>query len=130
MNIVESFISGSSETTKDIVKNIVDILLKSNPEFDMDIKWKQLTFTINNDFNHWITAISITKKTTNLIFHYGGILDDPANILIVGNSKFLRKMEYKNVGEINSDIINGFIRQALNKRDYFINNWKQIQKSN
>jgi hypothetical protein len=62
-----------------------------------------------------------------LNFHYGGLLSDPGGIFKAGESKFLRKIEYKTVDEVDDRIVLDFIRQAVDKHQYFKENWRQIQ---
>lgn len=126
---LKKFIEDVAGEKAPIVKHLYEKIVSINSNFVNKIKWKQLTFTIDEDFNHWIVAISVTKKAVNLVFHYGGLLDDPDQKLLVGSSKFLRKLEFKTVDEINTNTISFFITQAIDKREYFIANWRQLNKA-
>lgn len=126
----ELILEFSQRTTtefQNIINRIVEIIQESNISFNIAIKWKQLTFAIENDFHHWICSINITKKFVGLNFHFGGLLEDPDNHFLSGTSKFLRKLEFKNAAEINSALINNFLIQATKKLPYFKENWKSIQ---
>ena len=127
--IVEEFVKDTTKSFKSIVYDLVDVIEKSGHKLDCSIKWKKLTFTKNDDFHHWLCSISITKKFVGLNFHFGGLLEDPNNLFITGTSKFLRKLEFKDKAEIKSDVINDFLYQAVNKLQYFKDNWKEIQKN-
>ncbi len=69
----------------------------------------------------------MTKKFVGLVFHFGGLLDDPQGIFICGTSKFSRKIEYRRVEEVESEVVLGFLGQALEKVAYFKEHWKEIQ---
>jgi hypothetical protein len=58
--------------TQDIVNAIITAISSTKHNFDMAIKWRQLTFAMDQDFHHWICAISITKTCVVSIFASGG----------------------------------------------------------
>ncbi len=126
-NDVFNFTQGIDKNFADIVNRLVEIIDRSGYGLDTGIKWKKLTLAKNNDFHHWICAISVTKKCVTLSFHYGGLLDDPNKILISGESKFFRKLEYRRISDIDETALIDFIGQAVSKLDYFKDNWKNIQ---
>ena len=95
----------------------------------MAVKWNQFTYAYNADFHHWICGISITKNAVGLNFHFGGLLDDPNGVFKSGSSAFLRKIEYRTIEDVNEGIILNFLSQALDRLEYFKENWKEIQKS-
>ena len=127
--IVRDFVTNTTKSFESIVYDLVDVIEKSGHKLDCSIKWKNLTFAKNENFHHWLCSISITKKFVGLNFHFGGLLEDPNNLFTTGTSKFLRKLEFKDTAEIKSDVINDFLNQAVNKLQYFIDNWKEIQKT-
>ena len=114
-------------------QKIVEVLAKTiesiDKKLDCEVKWGRLTYGLSGDYHHWICGIAQTKKTVNLIFHFGGILDDKSKHFIVGDSFFLRKLEYSTVGDIDEKVIKNFVKQAINKLDYFKNNWKELNKN-
>jgi len=50
-------------------------------------------------------------------------------VLIAGASKFVRKIEYRQIGEVDGKIILDFIGQALDKLEYFKAQWREIQQN-
>jgi hypothetical protein len=88
----------------------------------------QINICYSKDYHHWICGIAQTKKSVNLIFHFGGILDDKNKNFITGDSFFFRKLEYSKLTDINEKIIKDFIKQAISKLDYFKKNWKELNK--
>lgn len=125
---VEEFYNSVPENHKEIVAKLSQTILKSNNKLSEDIKWKKLTFGFDNDFYHWICQINCTKKSVVLYFHFGRLLEDKYNVLIIGQSKFLRKIEFKSLKDIDEIIINDYLSQAINKLDYFKDNWKDLIK--
>jgi len=125
---VQQFYDSVPENYKEIVNELSSLISNVNDKIAQDIKWKKLTFGLNEDFHHWLCQINITKKAVVLYFHFGGLLDDKYNILIAGESKFLRKIEFKSINDINKKIINDYVSQAISKLDYFKNNWKELAK--
>ena len=126
--LLEKYIEDFTLDFKDIARRIYAAVLISKSDFNVDIKWQKLTFAQASDFHHWICAIQSTKKSVNLVFHFGGLLEDKYGIFKTGTSKFLRKLEFLSVNDVRDDIICDYISQALAKLQYFKDNWKEINK--
>lgn len=127
--LLQDFVRGSSPEHQQIAFRLMEIIEASGEDLDCAIKWGQLTYAKNADFHHWILAIKMTKKYVGLVFHFGGLLEDPNGIFISGASKFGRKLEYRRIEDIDKEIVLDFLRQALNKLPYFKEHWKEIQKN-
>ena len=78
------------------------------------IKWRRLTFTVNDDWHHWLCQIAATKTGTSLVFHKGVLLDDPANLL-EGQGRYLRQVPYERAVD-GPERVTGLIVQALEHR--------------
>ena len=78
------FVQGLSSEFAEIVTRLGETLNSSPVKLDVAIKWRQLTFALQGDFHYWICAISVTKKSVGLNFHYGGLLSDPGGIFRAG----------------------------------------------
>lgn len=126
-NLTQSFLRAASQEFQPIVIRLTKIIESSQEPLSSDVKWGQLTYAKNGDFHHWLLGIKVTKKFVGLVFHFGGLLDDPQGIFICGTSKFSRKIEYRRVEEVDSKVVLGFLEQALEKFDYFKEHWKEIQ---
>ena len=122
---VQQFYHSVPDNYKETVNELVKSILNVNNKITQDIK---LTFGLNEDFHHWLCQINFTKKSVVLYFHFGGLLNDKYNVFIIGKSRFLRKIEFKSVKDINKKIINDYISQAISKLDYFKKNWKELAK--
>ena len=119
----------ASPEFQQIVTRIMEIIDESGEELECAMKWGQLTYAKNGDFHHWIVGIKVTKKFVGLVFHFGGLLEDPGSVFIIGTSKFGRKITYQRIEEVDQDVILDFIRQAMGKFIYFREHWKEIQNS-
>lgn len=125
--LVTEFLHGTPLQTQEIVNATIAVICSTEHNFDMAIKWRRLTFALEHDFHHWICGIEITRTYVGIIFHFGGLLDDPYHKFKVGTSSFLRKIEIRSLHELESDVIRNFIDQAVAKCPYFIENWKNLK---
>jgi hypothetical protein len=123
-----TYIDKIDSNFKEIVEVVTKTIESVDKKLECEIKWGRLTYGLSGDYHHWICGIAQTKKTINLIFHFGGILDDKNNYFISGDSFFLRKLEYSTTDDIDEKIIKDFVKQAINKLDYFKLNWKELNK--
>ncbi|MFZ5377015.1 MAG: DUF1801 domain-containing protein [Patescibacteria group bacterium] len=124
----ENFSSNIRSEFQEIFDRITQIIHEANDQLTCEVKWNRLTYGLSQDYHHWICSIDQTKKSLNLIFHFGGLLNDPNNHFIVGTSLFLRKLEYKSIDEVDEKIITNFVKQAINKLGYFKENWKRLSQ--
>jgi hypothetical protein len=72
--------------------------------------------------------VDVLKDSVALVFHYGGLLEDRFRVFKSGASIFLRKIEFKDIADVNDKCIADYVKQAIAKRDYFIANWKELNK--
>lgn len=125
----KGFVTEASPEFQKIVIRIIEIMEAADEKLNCAIKWGQLTYAKNADFHHWIVGIKVTKKFVGLVFHFGGLLDDPNKIFISGTSKFGRKIEYRRIEDVDKEVILDFLTQALGKYTYFKEHLKEIQDS-
>jgi hypothetical protein len=125
---IRAFYDSVPDNFKEIVDQLSTVIIGIDKQITQDIKWKKLTFGMNDDFHHWLCQINYTKKAVVLYFHFGGLLEDKYKVFITGQSKFLRKIEFQSTDDIDSKIIKDYISQAILKLDYFKNNWKKLIK--
>ena len=128
LTLLHEFTQGLTPEFAEIVASLVKTISSSPVKLDAAIKWKHLTFALPGDFHHWICSISITKNSVGLNFHYGGLLSDPSGIFRTGDSTFLRKIEYRTIADVDDAVVLDFIRQALDKHQYFKENWRLISR--
>lgn len=128
MNAKKDFLNKVNNDFKDVFLKVTQAIESVDNQLACEIKWGRLTYGLSEDYHHWICGIAQTKKSINLIFHFGGLLEDKNKKFIVGESFFLRKLEYKSVDEVDEKLIHNFVKQAINKLDYFKENWKTLNR--
>jgi hypothetical protein len=128
MTAKQDFQNKISKDFQDIFQTVTKAIESVDSNLACEIKWGRLTYGLSGDYHHWICGIAQTKKSLNLIFHFGGLLEDKNQKFIAGESFFLRKIEYKSVDDVDVKLINDFIKQAINKLDYFKENWKTLNR--
>jgi hypothetical protein len=126
--LMADFTKNTSPEFRKIAERLVEVLRNSGEQIEAALKWKQLTYAYQGYFHHWICGINITKNAVGLVFHFGGLLDDPNGVFKAGSSAFLRKIEYQKIEDINKNTVLDFLSQALKRLEYFKENWKEIQK--
>lgn len=104
----------------------LDVALRRAAELQSAIKWGKLTYAADDDFHHWICAVSVGKKQVTLTFHFGGLLPDPDGTFREGASKFLRMLDFDSPESVDPTAIARTVGDALGKLDYFKANWKAI----
>ena len=78
------------------------------------IKWQRLTFTVNDDWHHWLCAITVSRQAVSLTFHKGSLLDDPAGLL-EGDGRYVRHVPYDRAAG-NPDAVKDLVRQAVTRQ--------------
>lgn len=126
MSVTTDFTKNLDDSTKTIADKVISIIESHNKKLGAAVKWRQLTFGLDNDFDHWVCAISATKKSVNLKFHFGNILDDKNKVFTPEDSKFIRKIEIASVEDIDDKAIKDLMDQAIQKLPYFKEHWKEI----
>jgi hypothetical protein len=122
---INQYLEQKPENLQKTATKLMDIIL-SHPDLEADMRWGKPTFGFHGDFHHWICAIQVIKNKVALTLHFGGLLYDEKSRLIAGTSRFLRKLEYDNLGSIDEEEIKSFIKQAVEKLPYFKENWKEL----
>ena len=109
---VEQIVDGLSDQEKAIFDTVVNIACKVDPSFQNRIQWKVPTFTLNDNWHHWIFSLAKTKKGMTVTFHKGWLLDDPEEALL-GEGPHLRMLRFLTPGEIKKKILADLIRSAI-----------------
>jgi hypothetical protein len=75
------------------------------------IKWHRLTFTVDDNWHHWLCAIAVTKRGVNLMFHKGALLADP-HARLRGEGRYLRQLTYADAVTHPGDVAE-LVREAI-----------------
>lgn len=100
---------------RELASILISYIMESNPEFDCEVKWNQITFTLNQNWHHWILAVSESKKGITLNFHKGALLKDPRKIL-KGTGSHLRTIKYHYREQIDPDYLKRLIKSSIAKQ--------------
>jgi hypothetical protein len=109
---IDVYLAGLEPGLRPVAERIVSVV-RANIPLDVGIKWRQLTFAVDNDFDHWICAVAATKRRVNLTFHFGSLLDDRAGVFEASDAKFVRKVGFESVDAVDDAVIRDILTQAV-----------------
>ena len=101
-----------SKQEQEIFDRVVDLAYEVDKSFQQRMQWKVPTFTLHNNWHHWIFSLAKTKMGMTMTFHKGWLLDDPKKTL-GGEGKHLRTLRFAAPNEIRSEILESLIRSAI-----------------
>jgi hypothetical protein len=93
------------------VERLVAVILGELPHAEHDRKWGRLTSTRDEDWHHWICALSTRKTAVKLMIHKGALLADPHEAM-EGKGRYLRAIPFRAPDEINPDVVAPILREA------------------
>jgi hypothetical protein len=109
---VQSIFDQLSAQEQEIFKTIVHLAEGVNPALQNRIQWKKPTFTLNDNWHHWIFSVVKTQKGITISFHKGWLLEDPEKAL-AGDGAHLRLMRFTDSAEIKNEILTNLISSAI-----------------
>ena len=109
---VKQYRDALTATDKQTFDSLIAIAYRVNPAFQNSVRWKAPTFTLGDNWHHWLFSITKTKGGIVLTFHKGALLRDEQGIL-EGSGKYMRKIVYKDVSGIDETAIAGLLREAI-----------------
>jgi hypothetical protein len=95
------------------------------PDIDVAIKYRLLSYTVGEDWRHWVCAVNATKNAICLRFLWGVLLDDPLGVLRPGTST-LMTWDMPRGTSVDTAAVASYVRDALATRDHFLANAEQI----
>jgi hypothetical protein len=120
---VEEYLSPVAPELRAIATRIIEAVT-AHAGFDVAVKWRQLTFALDGDFEHWVCAVAAGKKQVQLKFHFGSMLDDHDQAFSPGDGKFIRKIVYAADDVVDARVIGQLVDEAVAKVDYFKQHWR------
>jgi hypothetical protein len=108
---VEAWLDKQSPAHQAQAQGLADVVHRADTAIDEAIKWRRLTFTVGDNWHHWLFAVAISKGGVSLVFHKGVLLDDPANLLR-GEGRYLRHIPYE-VAVAHPDAVTALSREAI-----------------
>ncbi|MCV2489745.1 DUF1801 domain-containing protein [Geodermatophilus sp. YIM 151500] len=98
---------------------------RAAPELESAIKYRMPTYTLDGRWRQWVVALSTTKDAVNLRFLWGVLLDDPLGVLRAGTST-QKTWDFPRGAEVDAEAVGRYVREALDTRDHFLANDKEI----
>jgi hypothetical protein len=90
---------------------LADRVHAADPRMSEAVKWRRLTFTVDDNWHHWLCAVAVGKQGVSLMFHKGALLDDPQQVL-EGEGRYLRRIPF-DVAVRNPQAVTACVRQAI-----------------
>ena len=107
MDNVTSYIESVDDNLKPVVLKLRKILVEASPNIKEEIKWGVPTYSLNKN----ICSIMAHKNHVNLQIFRGADIKD--SHYLDGTGKSMRHLKFKQQGEMNIDVINKIIAQAI-----------------
>lgn len=101
-----------SEQEQKIFDAVVGFAEEVNPSFQNRIQWQKPTFTLDDNWHHWIFSLNRTKAGMTVTFHKGWLLEDPQKIL-GGDGAHLRMLRFTDVAQIQESAMKDLIQAAV-----------------
>ena len=109
---ITAYVRGLTQTVREVAEHLI-LIVTGHAMLDSAMKWRQLTFALDGDFDHWICAVVGTSRQARLTFHFGGLLDDVAGAFAPSDAKYVRRINYASVGDVDEAVVADLLSQAL-----------------
>lgn len=107
-----AYLDGLTPAVRPVAERLIAIVT-SQAEFDIAIKWRQLTFAVDGDFDHWVCAVAASARQARLTFHFGAWLDDPAGLFEPSEAQFVRKIGFGSASDVDEAAVRDLLVRAL-----------------
>jgi hypothetical protein len=108
---VEQWLRTWSPTQQEQAQHLAAAVHAADEAVAEAIKWRRLTFTVDDNWHHWLCAIAVTKGGVSLMFHKGSLLEDPAGLL-QGEGRYLRQIPYDQAAA-HPEAVTALVREAI-----------------
>ena len=102
-----------------MVRELDRIIRKTQPEFDVAIKYKILMYALKGDFHTWVCAINAGRRRVSLNFLYGVLLDDPKKVLRAGSS-VLMTWDIGFDEDLDTAAVQAYVAEAVRRNPEYI----------
>lgn len=116
--------AGKPPILVDTADELVRRIDRLQPGLTRAVKWGRLTFALNGDYHYWLWAVGVTRRAVKLSFHFGSMLDDPAEVLEAGSSDYLRWVEYRGEEDIDDGVLVSLLAAAVEAYPVFRQQWE------
>ena len=125
MEPLEEYAATVDPEAAETLRALDSAVRRAAPELESAIKYRMPTYTLEGRWRHWVVALSVTKDAVNLRFLWGVLLEDPLRVLRPGTAT-LMTWDFPRGADVDADAVGRYVREALDKRDHFIANDKEI----
>jgi len=108
VTVSANFLSGLTPEVRAIAERVVAAV---PADLTAALKWRQLTFAVDGDYDHWICAVSATKHSAALILHFGSLLG--RDIFDPSEARYTRRVTYRSAEEVQATVIADVVAEAL-----------------
>lgn len=108
---VDEWLGRWSDEQREQVERVAGMVRAADGRIGEAVKWRRLTFTVDDDWHHWLCAIAVAKRGVALVFHKGVLLDDPAGLL-EGEGRYVREISYERAAA-DPDAVTALVREAV-----------------
>jgi hypothetical protein len=108
---VEKWLRTWSPTQQEQAQRLAAVVHAADEAVAEAIKWRRLTFTVDDNWHHWLCAIAVTKGGVSMMFHKGSLLEDPAGLL-QGEGRYLRQIPYDQAAA-HPEAVTALVREAI-----------------
>ncbi len=122
---VEEYLSVYDAEAGEIFVQLDRAIRQAGPDLDVAIKYRLLSYTLDQDWRHWMCAVNATRSAVCLRFLWGVLLDDPLGVLRPGTST-LMTWDMPRGADVEAAAVGDYVRNALATRDHFLANAEQI----
>ena len=109
---ITEYLSGLAPDVRVVAEHLISIV-KRHSNLAAAVKWRQLTFALDGDFDHWICAVAGTSRQARLTFHFGALLDDVEGAFAPSDAKYVRSITVTSAGDVDEAMVADLLSQAL-----------------
>lgn len=126
--MLPEYLASIDPTRRDDVVALNAAILAAYPAFDVAIKYRLLTYGLDDDWRTWVCAIDARPKGITVRFLYGVLLDDPLGVLRKGSS-VLCNWDLPSGVPIDLDAVAAYAREAAGKKADYVERQDEIQQA-
>jgi hypothetical protein len=109
--VVETYLPNLDARWRPTAERLTQVVLDVLPDVEHARKWGRLTFTRDDDWHHWICAVTPTKDALKLVFHKGALLADPEGRM-EGEGRYIRAIYCRSPDEVDVGVLSPVLREA------------------
>jgi len=109
-----------------VVRELNRIIMRTQPAFDVAIKYRILMYALKGDFHTFVCAINSGRRRVALNFLYGVMLDDPGKVLRAGTS-VLMSWDFEFDEEVDEAAVRRYVAEAVRKNGDYKANRQAVQ---